>query len=56
MENEIAKIIAIESGKPIKYARSETKRASFTIKSSGEEAKKIIVKLFHLMLNLEEKE
>jgi glyceraldehyde-3-phosphate dehydrogenase (NADP+) len=40
-ENEIARIIAMEAGKPIKYARKETKRASFTLKSSGEEAKKI---------------
>ena len=40
-ENEMGKIIAQEAGKPIKYARKEVRRASFTIKSSGEEAKRI---------------
>ncbi|MEM0161419.1 MAG: aldehyde dehydrogenase family protein [Thermoplasmata archaeon] len=40
-QDELARIIAMEAGKPIKYARKETKRASFTIKSSGEEAKNI---------------
>ncbi|MGC9193292.1 MAG: aldehyde dehydrogenase family protein [Thermoplasmata archaeon] len=40
-QDELARIITLESGKPIKYARKETKRASFTIKSSGEEAKNI---------------
>lgn len=38
---ELAKTITMETGKPIKYAKKEVKRAAFTIKSSGEEAKQI---------------
>ncbi len=38
---ELATIISQESGKPLKYSRKEVKRASFTIMSSGEEAKQI---------------
>jgi glyceraldehyde-3-phosphate dehydrogenase (NADP+) len=38
---EMARTIAMEAGKPIKYSRKEVKRAAFTTKSSGEEAKRI---------------
>jgi len=40
-KDDIAKTIALESGKPIKYARSEVDRAFYTISISAEEAKRI---------------
>jgi len=39
--DELARTIAMEAGKPVKYSRKEVKRAAFTIKSSGDEAKRI---------------
>jgi len=38
---EFAKIIAKEAGKPIKYSRKEAKRAALTLQFSAEEAKRI---------------
>ena len=38
---EFARIIAIEAGKPIKYARVEARRASLTMLFSAEESKRI---------------
>ena len=37
----LAETIAIEAGKPIKYATKEVKRAAITLKFSSEEAKRI---------------
>lgn len=39
--DSLAKTIAMEAGKPVKYAQKEVRRAAFTIKTSGEEAKRI---------------
>lgn len=39
--DELAEIISIESGKPIKYSRGEVNRAALTMLFSGEEAKRI---------------
>ncbi len=38
---ELAKIISIEAGKPIKYSRGEARRASITMLFSAEESKRI---------------
>ncbi len=40
-QKKLAKTIAIEAGKPIKYSMKEAKRASVTMGFSGEEAKRI---------------
>jgi glyceraldehyde-3-phosphate dehydrogenase (NADP+) len=40
-QDEFAKLISAEAGKPIKYSRKETKRASLTMQFSAEEAKRI---------------
>jgi glyceraldehyde-3-phosphate dehydrogenase (NADP+) len=40
-QDEFAKLIAAEAGKPIKYSRKEAKRASLTMQFSAEEAKRI---------------
>jgi acyl-CoA reductase-like NAD-dependent aldehyde dehydrogenase len=39
--DELARIIALEGGKPVKHARLEVDRASFTFKVAAEEAKRI---------------
>jgi len=40
-KEELARTIALEAGKPIKTARAEVERASFTFKVAAEEAKRI---------------
>jgi glyceraldehyde-3-phosphate dehydrogenase (NADP+) len=40
-QDDFAKLIAAEAGKPIKYSRKEVKRASLTMQFSAEEAKRI---------------
>jgi len=40
-QRSLAETIAVEAGKPIKYSMKEAKRASVTMKFSGEEAKRI---------------
>jgi glyceraldehyde-3-phosphate dehydrogenase (NADP+) len=40
-EDEFAKLIASEAGKPIKYSRKEARRAALTMQFSAEEAKRI---------------
>jgi glyceraldehyde-3-phosphate dehydrogenase (NADP+) len=40
-QDEFAKLIAAEAGKPIKYSRKEAKRASLTLQFSAEEAKRL---------------
>lgn len=40
-KDEFARILALESGKPIKIARFEVERAIFTLKVAGEEATRI---------------
>ena len=40
-QEELARIIALEAGKPIKAARAEAARAAFTFKVAGEEARRI---------------
>ncbi|MGC8515945.1 MAG: aldehyde dehydrogenase family protein [Thermoplasmata archaeon] len=39
--DDLARTIAMEAGKPVKYSRKEVKRAAFTVKSSGLEAVRI---------------
>jgi acyl-CoA reductase-like NAD-dependent aldehyde dehydrogenase len=39
--DELARTIALEGGKPVKHARLEVERASFTFKVAAEEAKRI---------------
>jgi len=39
--DEIAKTIALEAGKPIKYARGETSRCMITFRTAAEEAKRM---------------
>ena len=40
-KEELARTIALEAGKPIKTARAEVERASFTFKVASEEARRI---------------
>jgi glyceraldehyde-3-phosphate dehydrogenase (NADP+) len=40
-KEELARIITLETGKPIAYSRAETDRAIFTFKTSAEEARRI---------------
>ena len=40
-EDELAKTIAVEAGKPMKYSRKEVERARLTMKFSSEEAKRV---------------
>ena len=46
--DELARTIALEGGKPIKHARVEAERASFTFKVAAEEAKRIYGELVPL--------